>query len=82
MPRIPWVPLRLIQILLSRALRGRSIWQWHHEQMTTNDPYARIFVQGVVKALWQERADQAVVVLATTLADLARYIQGGKRPLE
>jgi hypothetical protein len=80
--RIPWVPIRILQVVLRRALKGRSIWEWHHHQMTSNDPYARILIQGVVKALWQKHADRALVLLAKTVIELARYLKKGKYSIE
>lgn len=82
MPPIPWVQLKIIQAVLRRALRGRSLWAWHHHQMTTNPPYARILIQGVVKALWQDGVDRAAIVLARTVTDLARYLRRGDDSIE
>ena len=82
MHRTGWIALKAIQSLSRHYLDGRDLWEWHLHKMNSNPPYARILIQGVVKALWQETFVRCLVVLAKTLADLGRYLKYGDHSIE
>lgn len=72
--------LTLARTVSRRYLNGRDFWAWHHHHMTTNDPYARILIQGIVTALWQETFDTFLRVLARTVAQLGGHLKHGDNP--
>ena len=77
MNRIVWVVLAAIRTLARRYLQGRDLWGWHHQKMHAHPPYARILIQGVVKALWQETFEAFLRTLAKTAASEAKYLKHG-----
>jgi hypothetical protein len=52
------------------CLELRRAWRWHHALMTDNDSYARVLVQGVVRALWQESVERMLGVLIRAAGEL------------
>ena len=72
MNRFTWLALTAIRTLISRLLQGRDLWGWHHHKMATNPSYARILIDGVVKALWQQTFDAFLRVLTRTVMELAQ----------
>jgi hypothetical protein len=82
MHRNGWIAIKALQTLSRRYLKGLDLWEWHHHTMSTNPPYARILIQGVVKALWQETLNRCFIVLARTVAELGRHLKDGDHSIE
>lgn len=61
---------RVTRAWIRLCLEARRLWDWHHAQMQTNGRYARAFVQGVVRALWQRTVERFVFALVEALVEV------------
>jgi hypothetical protein len=69
------LPQRVHAAWARLCIDARGIWEWHRHQMDTNPHYARAFIEGVVRALWQDSIEKFLLVLFSVLAELLRILR-------
>ena len=77
LPKIRWIIFKAVRVLAKRLFKGKKPWAWHHRQIKNNPPYERILIQGIAKALHQEKFIEFVIRLAKTVVELGRHIKHG-----
>ncbi len=63
--------LRAVSRICGQICDGvRRVWSWHSTQMQHNGRYARAFIQGVVRALWQGTVERFLFALGEALVEV------------
>lgn len=69
------LPRRVHNAWAHLCLDAQVIWRWHRDQMDSNPYYARVFIQGVVKALWQDSIEKFLITLVNVATELFKILR-------